>query len=1403
MKPALKRAAITFGVSLGVFSLAGAAAWFALTRDQRFVTDAAGIRERADQAQPRDVLWSPPERLPPWINAGSDALAPRLALDGRTLIFTRAARAGDLDLFQSVRGPNGWETPTPIASLNTDADEIGAALSRDGSRLYFASNRVGGQGGFDIWMAQREDAGWSAPVRVDGGVSGRFNEYAPALSPDESTLYFSSDRPRSDINADAGGVEPDAKDYDLFAVALTRAGEPASPPERLDALNSPANDAAPAPSPAGDFLYFTSNREGGVGGYDLYRARLVRGAFQPAESLGARINTEADEIDPALGMDGFELVFSAARSGAAEANAQPLRELHRAVSREVFLERVPAQARIDWRELLPWLLLLLLLALLLAALAGAGGAMGRERLRRLNLLAKCLIASLIIHALLLLAFTVWQVSATLGEVGRSREGVQVALLSPAGAESLTQQVRGGLSSASAQPASAARSAQARAVEPASEPLPRADAQTASRDLTPREALETPAANDASAREAEAQTPTLAMQAPEAQSRQRTLPTALAEQATPSAESEAALSARQATANPAAESVAQAPVARPSAPSASNDIAAQVAPAEASHSERAALSRAMPTPNASDAGAPAASAPAPTSDATIALTPSRAVALAAPGAPAAVAPRETALAVNATTSPAPDAQRSSAAVAQSLGKASEQALVAVQPGQATDNAAATSSLALAPASDAQAARAPASAPQASAQAPAIASAPQRAPAGPPGAAPAQPAAEPAENERVGVAALPDSSRPAPAPATGASAPVSTMAAIEPADAGARSAAQISAAPASRASDSSASPTAAPTASGAAEQSTPAPAPAPIANLPAASDGGRESLGEASAPAIAAAEPAAGRAPVASPSAAASGEGAGALAALAPTRAPIGLESASGREARRVAQSADAGDAASPAAGARGGALQVAPAARIAVSTPAASRDAAATPSGAASGAFAALPTPSPRRAATQSDGDDRSSREPAALAAIAPAAADDAPRSTPRASRAAAASAPIESAGGLDALASPSRRPPVAPPIAIAPTIPDEQAPIVDPYEQRAPERRQTLIERMGGGQETEEAVALALKWLAAQQADDGRWDDAIAFEDCENCRRRTPIESNVALTGLALLCFLGADNTHMKDGPYREVVSRGVDWLLSRQSATGDFRAGETMYSHGIATIALAEAFGMTKDERLRQPVERAIDFLIGARNADAGGWRYEPGMVGDTSVLGWMVMAMVSARRSGLRVSDEAFDAARQWLDRVSTERAPGLYAYQPGGPVTHSMTAEAMFAQQLLGVSHEAPRMAQSAQFLMSSLPDWEQRPATYYWYYATLALFQHQGQAWRRWNEAIKSQLVAAQRRDGRAAGSWDPRDRWSAIGGRVYQTALCALSLEVYYRYLPLFVVQRGGGENAGGPDERGE
>lgn len=341
---------------------------------------------------------------------------------------------------------------------------------------------------------------------------------------------------------------------------------------------------------------------------------------------------------------------------------------------------------------------------------------------------------------------------------------------------------------------------------------------------------------------------------------------------------------------------------------------------------------------------------------------------------------------------------------------------------------------------------------------------------------------------------------------------------------------------------------------------------------------------------------------------------------------------------------------------------------------------------------------------------------------------------------------------------------------------------------RDPRVRTELLRREGGTTLTEAAVARGLRWMSLHQQSDGSWslNRFPRHPDCRGrCNGAGSISSDAAATSLVLLPFLGAGQTHLT-GYYQDVVSAGLRWLLEHQQPDGDLRAGSPfyagMYIHGQATIVLCEALAMTQDETFRQPAQRAVNFIVQAQHP-GGGWRYKPRQEGDTSVLGWQLMALQSAKAAGLDVPNETLENAGHYLDRVQHEGG-ALYAYQPRNRPTPPMTAEGLLCRIYLGWKGNDPGLVQGAAYLLENLPH-PRKPNYYYWYYATQTMHHVGGEAWETWNLRMRDVLVQSQETRGHRAGSWAPRGGHAPSGGRLYVTSMAVCALEVYYRHAPIF------------------
>jgi hypothetical protein len=338
--------------------------------------------------------------------------------------------------------------------------------------------------------------------------------------------------------------------------------------------------------------------------------------------------------------------------------------------------------------------------------------------------------------------------------------------------------------------------------------------------------------------------------------------------------------------------------------------------------------------------------------------------------------------------------------------------------------------------------------------------------------------------------------------------------------------------------------------------------------------------------------------------------------------------------------------------------------------------------------------------------------------------------------------------------------------------------------------RKALVASGGGSAESEQAVALALAWLAQHQNPDGSWSWDHTKGPCQGrCTQPGNItrgeKGDISATGLGLLPFLGAGQTH-KAGKYQRTVYAALDYLVTHQKNDangGSFMDEGTMYGHGICSIAICEAYAMTNDRNLMVPAQNAVNFIVSAQDKVGGGWRYSPGQPGDTSVVGWQLMALKSAHMAYLNVPEATIQGISNFLNTVQTEGGYG-YGYTAPGKMP-GCSAIGLLCRMYLGWKKENPALLQGIEYLGEMGPS--QQGNVYYNYYATQVMHHYGGEPWDKWNSVMRDFYVNSQSKNAYETGSWffKGADHGAERGGRHYMTCMCCMTLEVYYRHLPVY------------------
>jgi len=349
----------------------------------------------------------------------------------------------------------------------------------------------------------------------------------------------------------------------------------------------------------------------------------------------------------------------------------------------------------------------------------------------------------------------------------------------------------------------------------------------------------------------------------------------------------------------------------------------------------------------------------------------------------------------------------------------------------------------------------------------------------------------------------------------------------------------------------------------------------------------------------------------------------------------------------------------------------------------------------------------------------------------------------------------------------------------------------------------------------------ALRWFKRHQSPNGQWDvdgyqancqDAGA--KCEPGSEHTGVDGDLACTAYAVLCYLGAGHDHRMPGKYKKTVQQGLDWLVAQQKADGLW--GDRNYEHSIVTMALAEAYGMSQDTRLREPAQKGIAMILARQAKDAKdggyglGWDYagpNPAR-NDASVSGWNVMALKSAKASGLDIGNGLKDSGR-YLERAWKAANPGVdprkldpytgtsvfpYVWnaetgavqvEPGGK-QHDLSCVGAICAVFLGHKADDPVLNSLANHIDKTQYPTAYPTNTYYLYYNAMVMFQMGPKRFEKWNQPIATMLQNAQRGEACFDGSWDYEGTvfHGHQTGRLLSTAYACLTLEVIYRWQPI-------------------
>ena len=296
-------------------------------------------------------------------------------------------------------------------------------------------------------------------------------------------------------------------------------------------------------------------------------------------------------------------------------------------------------------------------------------------------------------------------------------------------------------------------------------------------------------------------------------------------------------------------------------------------------------------------------------------------------------------------------------------------------------------------------------------------------------------------------------------------------------------------------------------------------------------------------------------------------------------------------------------------------------------------------------------------------------------------------------------------------------------------------------------------------QEIDETYRKGLQFLAENQEEAGCWTDSS-------------YGSQPGVVGMTILAFL-ARGDDPEFGPYRLYVKRAMDFLLKQQNQETGY-IGSSMYNHGFATLALAEAYGLTNDLRLGPALEKASKLIVSSQKSNPkGGWRYSPdSQDADSTISGAQLMALFAARNAGIKVPEEAIEKGKAFL--LSCQDTNGGFGYTAASGANLPRSA---IGSLILSLAKDTNTDAyrNSVEFLKENSQFGDQGHKYYSLYYTSQAMFRASPSMWNTWNSQNFKRLQSTQTENG----------SWNGNYGQTFATSAALLSLALNYRYLPIY------------------